>query len=193
MTRRCERATIAFLLAGVLAMLACALYARFTQPSIAKRVPAQIQQAQAGSSPEKERIAALMAQAAQNPGNADTLLELAQEFMSQGQPDAAAGFLDRAMLADVANPMPSYLLGYLRHQQGREQEACELMERSLAIKDQAAVRASLGMLYRYYAKDNAKAEAHWKRALEMPDLEAEQKRTVEAELAKLAQEQGARP
>ena len=46
MTRRCEQATIAFLLAGVLAMLACALYARFTQPSIAKRVPAQVQQAQ---------------------------------------------------------------------------------------------------------------------------------------------------
>ena len=193
MTRRAEQTVLAFLLAGVLAMLACALWARFTQPSIVKRLPAQAQQAQAEISPAQSRISSLMAETAKNPGNVDALLELAQEFMSQGQPDAAAGFLGRAMSADAANPMPPYLLGYLRHQQGREQEACELMERSLAIRDQAAVRASLGMVYRYYAKDNAKAEAHWKRALEMPDLEAEQRKTVEAELAKLAQEQGATP
>ena len=193
MTRRCEQATLAFLFAGVLAMLACALWARFTQPSIVKRAQGEVQQAQAGTSADTSRISSLMAETAKNPGNVDALLELAQEFMSQGQPDAAAGFLDRAMSADAANPMPPYLLGYLRHQQGREQEACELMERSLAVRDQAAVRASLGMLYRYYAKDNAKAEAHWKRALELPDLEAEQRKTVEAELAKLAQEQGATP
>ncbi|MBR4745807.1 MAG: hypothetical protein IK061_00205, partial [Desulfovibrio sp.] len=188
-----EQAVLAFLFAGVLAMLACALWTRFTQPSIVKRTPAQTQQAQAGASPAQSRIASLMAETAKNPGNVDALLELAQEFMSHGQPDASAGFLNRAMSADAANPMPPYLLGYLRHQQGREQEACELMERSLAVRDQAAVRASLGMLYRYYAKDNAKAEAHWKRALELPDLEAEQRKTVEAELAKLAQEQGATP
>ncbi|MBR4747082.1 MAG: hypothetical protein IK061_06770 [Desulfovibrio sp.] len=193
MTRRCEQATLAFLFAGVLAMLACALWARFTQPSIVKRAQGEVHQAQAGASPDTSRISSLMAETAKNPGNVDALLELAQEFMSQGQPDAAAGFLGRAMSADAANPMPPYLLGYLRHQQGREQEACELMERSLAVRDQAAVRASLGMLYRYYVKDNAKAEAHWKRALELPDLEAEQKKTVEAELAKLAQEQGATP
>jgi tetratricopeptide (TPR) repeat protein len=193
MTRRCEQATLAFIFAGVLAMLACALYARFTQPSIVKRAPAEAQQAQAGTSPAQNRISALMAEVAQNPGNADALLELAQEFMSQGQPDAAAGFLDRAMLADAANPMPPYLLGYVRHQQGREQEACELMERSLSIRDQAAVRASLGVVYRYYAKDKDKAKAHWQRALELPDLDAEQRKTVEAELAKLAQEQDATP
>ncbi len=190
MTRRTEQATIALLFAGVLAMAACALYARFTQPSIVKRVPAQAVQAEA--SPAQNRIASLMAEASRAPGNVDAMLELAQEFMSQGQPDAAASFLDKAMLADVANPMPPYLLGYLRHQQGREQEACELMERSLAIKDQASVRASLGMLYRYYARDNARAEANWKRALELPDLDEGQKKSVEAELAKLAQEQGTR-
>ena len=44
MTRRCEQAALAFLFAGVLAMLACALWARFTQPSIVKRLPAQAQQ-----------------------------------------------------------------------------------------------------------------------------------------------------
>ena len=89
MTRRCEQAALAFLFAGVLAMLACALWARFTQPSIVKRLPAQAQQAQAEISPAQSRISSLMAETAKNPGNVDALLELAQEFMSQGQPDAA--------------------------------------------------------------------------------------------------------
>ncbi|MBQ2516167.1 MAG: hypothetical protein II543_02770, partial [Desulfovibrio sp.] len=94
MTRRCEQATIAFLLAGVLTMLACALWARFTQPSIVKRLPAQHEHAKAD--PSQDRIASLMAEAAQAPGNVNVMLELAQEFMSSGQPDAAASFLDKA-------------------------------------------------------------------------------------------------
>ena len=76
MTRRCEQATIAFLLAGVLAMLACALWARFTQPSIVKRLPAQAQQAQAEISPAQSRISSLMAETAKNPGTINTFLSI---------------------------------------------------------------------------------------------------------------------
>ena len=178
MTDTRRKGFIIYLFAGILAMLAVTLYARLTEPSLVQHSHTQAVPAQENTMPQSE-IGRLMLSAA--------LIALGSELIRNGELQSARTFLERAETADVNNPDPSYLLGYISHLEKKEDEAIRYMEKSLAIKEQPAVHYSIGTIYCYFLNQKDRAIEHWNRALAMPECSDVQKKLIGAELRKLGQ------
>lgn len=184
MTDKSRKGFIVYLFAGLLVMLAVTIYARLTEPSLVKHAHEQAAPAQESTMPQSE-IGRLMLSLQDNPNNPAALLGLASELIKSGDLQSARTFLERAETADVNNPDPSYLLGYISHLEKKEDEAVRYMEKALTIKEQPAVHYSIGTIYRYFLKEDGKAREHWNRALAMKECSDVQRKLIEAELKKL--------
>lgn len=187
MTRKAEIKLIYFLALGLLIILGISLQNRFTHSSIVlsiaeNRLAANTQQ------PPVSEVGVLMQKLKEDPNDAQTLCSLSSKLIEEGNLDAAATFAEKAILRDVANPLPSYLLGYIRHRQGKEQEALELMKNSLEKKDSAAVHFSAGVICRYFLHDTAGAISHWEKGLSSPDLTESQQKQLQKELSSVKKE-----
>ena len=147
------RALALLLALSLAAMLVISLTERFKHPQITVHVqPAP--QAPAGMG--GDAIGALMQEVAKNPQTVDALVHLVEALMTAQNWEAAETFAQRASTLDVNNPQPLYLLGVIKHNQGKHKEAAELLEKVVALHDNASVRYSLGVLYIHFLNDPAR-------------------------------------
>ena len=126
--------------------------------------PDKAKMEQAAQSPQAMAIMGLMQKMKENPNDVDTLLALAQTFAEQGDMEGAKDMIQRATVAAPSDHRPPYLMGVVLGGQGKWQEAAEQLERSVSLKDDASARYSLGVIWRYHLKDEAKARSHFEKA-----------------------------
>ena len=148
--------------------------------------PDKAKMEQAAQSPQAMAIMGLMQKMKENPNDVDTLLALAQTFAEQGDMEGAKDMIQRATVAAPSDHRPPYLLGIVLGGQGKWQEAAEQLERSVTLKDDASARYSLGVIWRYHLKDEAKARAHFDTAAKLSNDPALAS-MIKAELDKAAE------
>ena len=76
------------------------------------------------------------------------------------------------------------MLGVILHNQGKPQEAAATLEKVVALRDDATVRYSLGVLYSYFLQQKDKGRAHWEAGLKDPKISPEMRQAIEEELKK---------
>ena len=184
-----SRALIIVLALGLVIMLAASLKERFEKPSLTEqRRPGPAAQA-GGQDDDAQQIGKLMRQVAENPNDSTAMIHLVEHLVSAQNWDAAETFAQRAVTLDTGNSKPLYLLGVIMHNQGRNKEAAEALEKVLAIKDEASVRYSLGVLYIYFLENPAKGVEHLSAGLNDPKAAEELKKAMVQELEKAQQPQ----
>lgn len=131
-------------------------------------------------------LMALMERLQKNPQDTEALLNLAGHFLHTDDYARAENFAMRAVMAaqGEAAAMPLYMLSMAQHSQGRHQEAAASLEKSLALKEDAETRYSLGILYRYFLKDEERGRAELQKALAAPGVTEALKKQVDSELNK---------
>ena len=168
----------------VLAALALCLCAMFVlsvawrlgdHPLIRQKAPAAAAQSTTGSDAMRSMmeqsadspqgaIMGLMQKMKDNPNDVDTLLELATLFAEQGDNDGARSMAERALVAAPSDHRPPYLLGVILSRTGAWDEAAKYLERSISLKDDAATRYSLAVIYRYHLHQEDKARTNYETA-----------------------------
>ena len=187
MSRAWEAGWWSGLAVGLVTMLVTSLKERFESPGLTEqRRPGPA--AQAGrQDDDAQQIGKLMRQIAENPNDSTAMIHLVEHLIGAQNWDAAETFAQRAITLDAANSKPLYLLGVIMHNQGRNKEAAEALEKVLAIKDEASVRYSLGVLYLYFLENPAKGVEHLKAGLQDPKASDELKAAIMQELEKAPQ------
>ena len=72
--------------------------------------------------------------------------------------------VQRAVVAAPSDYRAPYLMGVILARESRWEEAASQLERSIALKDDAATRYSLAVIYRYHLKQEDKARANYETA-----------------------------
>lgn len=178
------RMLIILLAASLAVMLAVSLKARFQNPHLTVPGRQQSMPAEGGEAEGGQSIGALMRQVSENPQDLNALLHLIEHLVVARNWEAAETFAQRAVTMDVSNPKPLYLLGIILHNQGRNKEAAEALEKVLAIKDEASVRYSLGVLYLYFLNEPKRGIEQLQAGLKDPEAGADLKATIQRELEK---------
>lgn len=174
------------LLAGLLIMLGTALRQRIMEPELVQQVahtPAHTQE-------EMSAVGRLMEQVSQNPTDMDGLLSLVNALVKTENWDAAENFAHRAVELDKKDPRPLHLLGVIQHNTGRHADAARTLEAVIALRDDASVRYSLGVLYIYYLNDKERGLAQLRAGLSLPDVGDSLKKHLQSELNKAEQTPG---
>ena len=135
-------------------------------------------------SPEQAALIEHMKALQADPNNVEALLDLADAFIRQENPESAQGFINRALVAAPGDARPSYYQGVLFARQGKYPEAAEAMERSLKLRDNPSTRYSLAVIYRYHLNDPDKARQQLEAARVNPGLTPDMKTLIDEELAK---------
>ena len=135
------RILIIALAVALAVMLGASLKARFQNPHLT--VAARQQQGMGGgeAGEDAQTVGKLMREVAENPQDLGALVHLIEHLVTAQNWDAAETFAQRAITLDAANSKPLYLLGVIMHNQGRNKEAAEALEKVLAIKDDEAIYA----------------------------------------------------
>lgn len=181
-TGRNGRLVIAVLALSLIAMLAASLVARFSSPGLVTRHAASEAAMPGGQGADD--VGRLMQQAARNPDDASVQLELAERLMRLGSWEGAENFAARALALAPEDTRTRYLLGVIRHNQGRHAEAATLLEEVLQRRDSAPVRYSLGVLYLHYLNQAARGIEHLSAGLHAPDADESLKAAIRQELEK---------
>ena len=176
-----SRALIILLGLGLVLMLAVSLKERFESPGLTEQRQPRAMAAQDSAA---QQIGQLMRQVAENPNDGTALVHLVEHLIGAQNWEAAETFAQRAVTLDTGNSKPLYLLGVIMHNQGRNKEAAEALERVLAIKDEASVRYSLGVLYIHYLDNPAKGVEHLSAGLHDSGAPEELKKAIMVELEK---------
>ena len=195
-TNKCgfsARILIILLAAAFTVMLFASLKARIQNPHLT--VAARPQQGMAGgeAGEDAQTVGKLMREVAENPQDLGALVHLIEHLVTAQNWDAAETFAQRAVTMDVSIPIPLYLLGVIQHNQGRNKEAAESLERVVKIKDEASVRYSLGVLYIYFLEDPKRGVEHLRAGLSDATASAELKAAIQQELEKTPMPEEAQP
>ena len=195
-TNKCgfsARVLIILLAAAFTIMLFASLKARIQNPHLT--VAARPQQGMAGgeAGEDAQTVGKLMREVAENPQDLGALVHLIEHLVTAQNWDAAETFAQRAVTMDVSNPKPLYLLGVIQHNQGRNKEAAESLERVVKIKDEASARYSLGVLYIYFLEDPKRGVEHLRAGLNAATASAELKAVIQEELEKTPVPEEAQP
>lgn len=175
------------LLAGLLVMLGTAVWQRIRQPELVQQVahtPAQ------HSQEEVSAVGRLMEQVSRDPTDMGSLLSLVNALVKMENWEAAENFARRAIALDARDPRPLHLLGVIQHNTGRHADAAQTLEAVIALKDDASVRYSLGVLYIYYLNDKERGLAQLRVGLGLPDVSDSLKKHLQSELNKAEQTPG---
>ncbi len=165
------------------AMLIVSVTQRFLNPQLV--VPSQTRaEAAPDANSMNGQIGELMQKIGENPNDVETMLHLVQHLVATRNWQAAETFAQRAVALDVLNHKALYLLGFIKHNLDQNKDAALLLEKAVAIKDDAQVRYSLGMLYIYFLNDPERGYAHLEAALKAPALDDEVKARIGEELGK---------
>lgn len=169
------------LMAGLLVMLGTAVWHRFSEPELVQKVAHVSAQ---HSQEEMSAVGRLMEQVSRDPTNMDSLLTLINALVKMENWDAAENFARRAIELDAKDPRPLHLLGVIQHNAGRHADAARTLEAVIALKDDASVRYSLGVLYIYYLNDKERGLAQLRAGLSLPGISDSLKKHMESELKK---------
>ena len=174
MTDSSRRVVLVALALGIGAMFALSLAWRMgdhplvRQKPVAQTAPAsdtsRSMMEQGADTPQGQAIMTLMQAMKNNPNDVDTLLQLASLFADQGNLEGAKDMAQRALVAAPSDHRPPYLMGVLLSREGAWSEAAAQLERSVSLKDDAATRYSLAVIYRYHLKQEDKARANYETA-----------------------------
>ena len=165
---------------ALVAMLAASLAERFTSTGLTVRHTHE----PAAQAPGTDEVGRLMQEVAKDPGNKAALVEIAERLMSMGSWDGAESFATRALALDPRDARTRYLLGVIRHNQGKHAEAAKLLEEALKDGESAPMRYSLGVLYLHYLDDPARGVEELSRALHAPDADESLRQSIREELEK---------
>lgn len=182
MTDSSRRIVLGALSLGIAAMFVLSVAWRMgDHPLIRQKAPASVAQKASGGdamrsmmeqgadSPQGQAIMGLMQKMKDNPNDVDTLLQLSSLFAEQGNAEGAKEMAQRALVAAPSDHRPPYLLGVLLSREGNWAEAASQLERSISLKDDAATRYSLAVIYRYHLKQEDKARANYETAARICD------------------------
>ena len=182
MTDSSRRIVLGALSLGIAAMFVLSVAWRMgDHPLIRQKAPASVAQKASGGdamrsmmeqgadSPQGQAIMGLMQKMKDNPNDVDTLLQLSSLFAEQGNAEGAKEMAQRALVAAPSDHRPPYLLGVLLSREGNWTEAASQLERSISLKDDAATRYSLAVIYRYHLKQEDKARANYETAARICD------------------------
>ncbi len=133
---------------------------RAAQSSAAADAPRSMME-QGADSPQGQAVMSLMQKMKDNPNDVDTLLEIARIFAEQGDNEGAKSMTERALVAAPSDARPPYIMGVLLSREGAWDEAARQLERSISLKDDAATRYSLAVIYRYHLKQESKARENY--------------------------------
>ncbi len=174
------RALVLLLALALAAMLVLSLTERFRNPHLT----VQVQHAPQAPAGMGDAVGMLMQEVAKDPKNVDAMVHLVEALMTARNWEAAETFAQRAMTLDVSNPQPLYLLGVIKHNQGKHKEAAELLEKVVALRDSASVRYSLGVLYIHFLHDPKRGVEHLSAGLHDPKAGEDLKKGIREELEK---------
>lgn len=133
---------------------------------------------------DMEKIGALMQEVGKEPKNLDKIMALIEALMIAQNWSAAETFINRAMTLDSKNTRPLYMLGVVRHNQGKPKEAAEVLEKVLSMDNDPSVRYSLGVLYLNFLNEQKKGLEYLTQALNDPKSPEELKKMIRSELEK---------
>lgn len=133
---------------------------------------------------DMDEIEALMQKVKANPEDNALCLELCDALMRAERWDAAESFAQRVVQRDSQNFQAHFLLGVILHQQHKDEQASQALEKAVAIRDDASARYSLGILYLYFLKQSDMGIRHLQAALKLPNLSKDLKAAIEEELEK---------
>lgn len=167
---------------ALVAMLAASLAERFTSTGLTVRHTHE--PAAQAPAPGTDEVGRLMQEVSKDPGNKAALVEIAERLMTMGSWDGAESFATRALALDPKDARTRYLLGVIRHNQGKHAEAARLLEEALRDGESAPMRYSLGVLYLHYLDDPARGVEHLSRALHAPDADESLRQSIREELEK---------
>ena len=182
--------SIAWCMGGMIALLfLTAVGYRFLHPDMLTPLPPPRENA--AQRPQADSVmagvSALMQRLQANPQDTGALISLSEHFLHLEEWTSAEQFARRAATADPGDMKPHYLLSVALHGLGKHAEAAASLEQALAIKDDPALRYSLGILYAYYLNDKAKAAEQLRKGLADPAVSGQLKKDLQEELTKLDQ------
>ena len=193
MTESSRRIVLAALGLGLVAMFALSVAWRTGDHPLVRQRPSSVAAVtgesspatmeQTAETPETSAIMALMQKMKANPHDVETLLELARVFAEQGDTESAKDMVQRAVVAAPSDYRPPYLMGVLLARESRWEDAAAQLERSISLKDDAATRYSLAVIYRYHLKQEEKARANYETAAKICE-DAALASMIKAELEK---------
>ncbi|MBQ7738773.1 MAG: hypothetical protein IJT59_03860 [Desulfovibrionaceae bacterium] len=189
------RFILIFLILALTLMVGVLLKTRLTSPSLTIKLNAHEMHFAANQETipqDMDEISALMQSVAKNPNDVKLVLKLAETLMQAEQWEPALNFAKRAQNIDPKAFEPVYLQGIILHRQGRYSEAATTLEGALNIRDDAACRYSLGILYSYFLNAPDIGERHLKAALLIPSITPNLKATIENELNRQKQKKEAK-
>lgn len=169
MTNSSRRIVLGALGLGIVVMFALSIAWRMGDHPLIRQRAAQTAAAEAprsmveqgAESPQGQAVMSLMQKMKDNPNGVDTLLEIARIFAEQGDNEGAKSMAERALVAAPSDARPPYIMGVLLSREGAWDEAAKQLERSISLKDDAATRYSLAVIYRYHLKQENKARENY--------------------------------
>ena len=169
MTNSSRRIVLGALGLGIVVMFALSIAWRMGDHTLIRQRAAQTSAAEAprsmmeqgAESPQGQAVMSLMQKMKDNPNDVDTLLEIARIFAEQGDNEGAKSMAERALVAAPSDARPPYIMGVLLSREGAWDEAAKQLERSISLKDDAATRYSLAVIYRYHLKQENKARENY--------------------------------
>jgi len=137
----------------------------------AQSAPAPSAQSQTAPPIDESRVASLRAAAQQNPGDADTRVQLGNLYFDAERFDEAARWYEDALKVDPKNVNASTDLGISYYYAGQTDRALKQFEHSLSIDPRhTKTMLNQGIVLAFGKQDLAGAEAKWKQVIELaPD------------------------
>ncbi len=123
-----------------------------------------------------------------DPKNYSTLVHTADLLIQSEQWEAAESFLKRAIAIDNAKSEPYSLLAVALHNQEKNQEAVQALEKEVSMNNSPIARYNLTMLYIHFLDDQVKGKMHLLEALKSSELSEEVRTSLEDELKKLEEQ-----
>lgn len=184
-----ERARLLVLALGLClaAMLVASLADRFTSSGLTVRHAPE--SAAQGPASGNDEVGRLMQEISRDPNNKAALIAIAERLMGMGSWDGAESFVNRALALDSKDARARYLLGVIRHNQGKHDEAARLLEEALKTREDPSMRYSLGVLYIHYLGEPARGVEQLNQALKAPGLDESLRQSIREELEKAPQHQ----
>lgn len=184
MTTVIKRSLLILLGLGYLVILLASLYQRFSHPSLTvshfPSAPEPQPAAMAG-------IGDLMQAVAANPNDKQAILKLTQSLIAIGQWESAENFAQKALSLDKPDnpdPVAAYLLAVIHHNQGRNNEAAELLEKILTKGDNPQARYNLGILYIHFLDQPTRGIEHLEKGIQNSEAAPSLIKAMREELAR---------
>jgi cytochrome c-type biogenesis protein CcmH/NrfG len=162
---------------------------RVENPSLTKQrraaPPPSAETAEHGDDQSMDEIKNLMMRMRENPEDPEVLKSLGGRFMQMGSYQDAAGFLEKALMADPSDVETMMMIGVTQFNLENYPEAADHFELVLSQDpDNAMARYNLGVLYMHYLEKQEQAREHLRAVVESEaaaeDIKAEARRQLEA-------------